>query len=59
MLLDFHSHRESYVLDTSCNFCAKERESVPKLNLSLCPECFEWAAIAGNGVSFFGIHPTD
>jgi hypothetical protein len=37
------THRESYVFDTECKFCAQESEKlVSRVNTRICPDCFSW-----------------
>jgi hypothetical protein len=51
------AHRESYVFDTECKFCAQESERlVSEINTRICPECFSWLS-ANVGLHNLGIHP--
>lgn len=37
------THRESYVYDTECKFCAQESERlVSDVNTKICPDCYSW-----------------
>ncbi len=37
------SHRESYIYDEDCKFCASETRSlIPKVNTRICPDCYSW-----------------
>jgi hypothetical protein len=39
------THRESYIFDNECRFCAHESERlVPEVNTRICRECFNWIA---------------
>lgn len=39
------THRESYVFDTECKFCAQNSEKlVSEVNTRICPDCYTWIA---------------
>jgi hypothetical protein len=49
------THRESYVFDTECKFCAHESERlVSEVNTKICPDCYSWASDSV-GLSNLGI----
>jgi hypothetical protein len=47
------SHRESYIFDESCRFCADDTEElVAQVNTQICPECFTWLSNSLNPADF-------
>ena len=51
------AHRESYVFDSECKFCAQEKPSsylVSQVNTRICEDCYNWASDSV-GLSNFGI----
>jgi hypothetical protein len=53
------THRESYVFDTECKFCAHDTEKlVSQVNTKICPDCFTWIADSV-GLMTLGIHLLD
>lgn len=37
------THRESYVFDPECKFCAHDKEHlVSDVNTKICPDCYTW-----------------
>jgi hypothetical protein len=52
------THRESYVYDEDCKFCAQEKTSryVPEVNTRICEDCFTWAS-GDVGLVNLGIEP--
>ena len=53
---DMITHRESYVFDNDCKFCAQEKSSsyVSKVNTKICEDCYAWVS-ASVGLSNLGI----
>ena len=51
------THRESYVFDSECKFCAHESENLVKeVNTKICGDCYSWISDSV-GLSNLGIRP--